>query len=75
MYKAQRRLYLFSEGSVLRAYDVDLGFAPLGHKRFDGDGKTPEGSYIIDRRNPNSDYYLSIGISYPNEADSAYALA
>ena len=50
MYKAQRRLYLFSEGSVLRAYDLDLGFAPVGHKRFDGDGKTPEGSYIIDRR-------------------------
>lgn len=75
VYKAQRRLYLFSGDSVLRAYDVDLGFAPVGHKQFDGDGKTPEGSYIIDRRNPDSDYFLSIGISYPNEADMAYALA
>jgi hypothetical protein len=49
------------------------GFAPEGHKQFEGDGKTPEGEYIIDRRNPNSRFHLSIGISYPNAADRAFA--
>jgi murein L,D-transpeptidase YafK len=75
VHKAQRRLLLFSGDSVLRAYRIDLGFAPVGHKQVDGDGRTPEGAYVIDRRNPDSTYYLSIGISYPNAADVAYALA
>jgi hypothetical protein len=52
---------------------VELGFDPLGHKFQEGDGRTPEGEYIIDRRNPNSEFYLSIGIDYPNEADIAAA--
>jgi murein L,D-transpeptidase YafK len=58
---------------VLKKYDVDLGFAPRGHKQIEGDGRTPEGSYFIDRRNPNSAYHLSLGISYPNAKDIAYA--
>lgn len=58
---------------VLKSYKVELGFEPNGHKQFEGDGRTPEGTYIIDRRNPNSAFHLSLGISYPNEADMAYA--
>ena len=73
LYKSRRRLYLLGKDAVLREFPVNLGFAPVGHKQFEGDGRTPEGSYIIDRRNPNSEYYLSIGISYPNAADIAYA--
>jgi murein L,D-transpeptidase YafK len=46
-----------------------LGFAPDGHKVVEGDGKTPEGLYRIDRRNPNSRFHLSLGISYPNAED------
>ncbi len=75
IYKAQRLLVLDSEDRVLRTYPIGLGFAPAGHKQFEGDGRTPEGSYVIDRRNPDSTYHLSIGISYPNAADVAFAEA
>lgn len=75
LYKSERRLVLDGAGGVLHTYPVGLGFAPAGHKQFEGDGRTPEGSYVIDRRNPNSLFHLSIGISYPNEADRAFAWA
>lgn len=71
--KTARKMQLFNNDKVLKTYNVGLGFAPVGHKQFEGDGKTPEGLYYIDRRNPNSRYHLSIGISYPNQADIAYA--
>ncbi|MGY9045610.1 hypothetical protein P775_02085 [Puniceibacterium antarcticum] len=71
--KGSRKLYLLHDQRVLRAYDIGLGFAPTGHKRVEGDGKTPEGTYIIDRRNPNSRFHLSIGVSYPNVFDRALA--
>jgi murein L,D-transpeptidase YafK len=73
IYKESRRMYLMHHEQVLQAYDVGLGFAPAGHKQVEGDGRTPEGDYYIDRRNPNSRFYLSLGISYPNAADRAYA--
>lgn len=73
--KGRRRLYLMNEARVLKQYRFELGFAPVGHKQFQGDGKTPEGLYLIDRRNPRSEFHLSIGISYPNDADRAYARA
>lgn len=73
--KSARRMYLLHGSQVLKAYDIDLGTAPVGPKQFEGDGKTPEGGYFIDRRNPNSTYHLSLGISYPNDADSAFAAA
>jgi murein L,D-transpeptidase YafK len=67
--KSQRRMYLLHHDKVLESYAIDLGYAPVGTKQFEGDGKTPEGSYIIDRRNPNSDFHLSLGISYPTPED------
>ncbi|KIC20571.1 L,D-transpeptidase family protein [Leisingera sp. ANG-Vp] len=73
--KGARKLYLLHNDEILREYEVELGFAPLGHKQFEGDGKTPEGTYLIDRRNPNSSYHLSVGISYPNGQDRAHARA
>lgn len=73
--KSARKLYLMHGDEILREYKVDLGFAPLGPKRYEGDGKTPEGTYVIDRRNPNSRYHLSVGISYPNNQDRALAQA
>ncbi|WP_375253783.1 murein L,D-transpeptidase family protein [Yoonia sp.] len=75
LYKSGRRLVLDGAEGVLRTYPVGLGFAPVGHKQFEGDGRTPEGAYRIDRRNPNSLFHLSIGISYPNAADRAFARA
>lgn len=73
--KADRKMYLLNGNRVLKSYDIALGFQPMGHKQFEGDGKTPEGTYLIDRRNPNSSYHLSLGVSYPNANDRIYALA
>ncbi|MGB8814233.1 MAG: L,D-transpeptidase family protein, partial [Paracoccaceae bacterium] len=73
--KGARKLYLLHNADVLEAYDVALGFAPVGHKQFEGDGKTPEGTYFISHKNPRSNYHLSVGISYPNDADRAFAQA
>ncbi|MFN7224175.1 MAG: murein L,D-transpeptidase family protein [Paracoccaceae bacterium] len=75
VHKGERKMYLLHHEKVLKSYNVALGFAPDGHKQFEGDGKTPEGTYRIDRRNPNSEFHLSIGISYPNQADREYAAA
>lgn len=71
--KEARRLYLLSGQNVIKTYKIGLGFSPVGHKAVEGDGRTPEGRYIINRRNPNSQFYLSIGISYPNSQDIARA--
>lgn len=73
--KAERRMFLMHKNKVLKDYRFGLGFAPVGDKKVRGDGKTPEGDYFIDRRNPNSKFYLSIGISYPNPRDVAEAKA
>ncbi len=71
--KSALKMNLFHNEDVLKTYDISLGFAPIGPKQVEGDGKTPEGRYYIDRRNPNSSFHLSLGISYPNEKDIAYA--
>ncbi len=73
--KADRRMFLLHNEDILKAYNFHLGFAPEGHKQVRGDGKTPEGSYLIDRRNPRSAFHLSVGISYPNAQDIARARA
>lgn len=73
--KGARRLYLLHNSRVLKQYRFDLGFAPVGDKKIEGDGKTPEGLYTINRRNPNSSYHLSLGISYPDARDVAEAKA
>lgn len=66
--KAARTLRLLKQGKVLREYTVALGFAPKGPKQVEGDGKTPEGRYRIDSRNPHSKYHLSLHVSYPTPA-------
>ncbi|MBD3665258.1 L,D-transpeptidase family protein [Sulfitobacter aestuariivivens] len=73
--KEERRMYLMHHDKVLTHHKVKLGFTPVGHKTFEGDGRTPEGRYVIDRRNPNSRFHLSLGISYPNQKDVETALA
>ena len=73
--KSQRRMMLLHHNRVLEDYRIKLGFAPVGHKAFEGDGRTPEGLYRIDRRNPNSRFHLSVGIDYPNARDIETARA
>lgn len=71
--KSERQLHLLRGGEVWKTYHIGLGFSPKGHKERQGDGRTPEGDYILDWRNPKSDYYLSIHISYPDAKDTARA--
>ena len=76
IHKARRRLELWSAGQLVHAIgDIQLGDAPRGPKRFEGDERTPEGLYRIDWANPRSRYYLSLHISYPDRRDRAYAAA
>jgi murein L,D-transpeptidase YafK len=67
--KKKRLLLLFKDGEILREYRVAIGRNPVGTKTRQGDNKTPEGEYILDRRNPHSKFYRSIHISYPNADD------
>jgi hypothetical protein len=71
--KGARRLYLFNRGRVIAEYPIKLGLSPKGHKQYEGDFRTPEGVYYLSRRNPSSEFFLSVEISYPNEADRARA--
>ena len=74
--KSDRVLTLFADGRPYRNYlGLQLGDAPEGHKQFEGDERTPEGRYTIDYGNPESSYYLSLHISYPNAADREFAAA
>lgn len=71
--KADRVMRLSVGETVVRSYDIALGFNPIGHKLRRGDGRTPEGRYRIDRRNPRSAFHLSLGISFPSRDDIARA--
>lgn len=73
--KQDRRLYLMAGDEVVRSYRIGLGDNPTGHKLYEGDERTPEGSYTLDWRNANSDFYKSIHISYPNDNDRELASA
>lgn len=67
--KSERKMWLIAKGKKYREYDISLGDSPVGHKEQEGDEKTPEGNYIIDYRNPNSSYHLSLHITYPRKQD------
>lgn len=67
--KSDRRLYLLKDTRVLKSYRISLGANPTGHKQQEGDMRTPEGEYMIDYRNPKSQFHLSLHISYPNARD------
>lgn len=71
--KAKRRLTLYDGATAVRSYPISLGGNPLGHKRQEGDRRTPEGLYALDWRNPNSKFHLSLHVSYPDAADRVSA--
>lgn len=73
--KAKKKLLLYSEERLLRAYPVKLGLNSEGEKVRQGDKRTPEGSYYICMKNPRSKYYLSLGLSYPSIEDAERGLA
>lgn len=71
--KSARRLSLYRQGQLLKSYHASLGRAPVGPKQREGDGRTPEGTYVIDSRMDHTPYYLALHISYPNARDRAQA--
>lgn len=73
VHKEDREMMVYSNGKLLKTYDIALGFRPEGKKHFQGDGKTPEGVYYINDKNPNSIAHKNLGVSYPNYEDIKYA--
>jgi murein L,D-transpeptidase YafK len=67
--KSDRRLRLMRGRAVLYEFPISLGWNPVGHKLYEGDGRTPEGRYTLDYFNTQSAFYRSIHISYPNGVD------
>jgi murein L,D-transpeptidase YafK len=73
--KGERKLHLMQNGRIFKTFRVALGIMPVGDKLKEGDFKTPEGRYLLDLKNPDSDYFLSIRISYPDVQDRREAEA
>jgi murein L,D-transpeptidase YafK len=73
VHKSDRKLELLHGSTVVRTYKVALGLNPIGTKERSGDFRTPEGAYRLVRRNPRSDYFLSMQVSYPNDTDLKHA--
>lgn len=73
--KNDRKLHLLKDGVAFRTFQIALGISPVGDKEQEGDQKTPEGVYTLDGRNSDSDYFLSIHISYPSAADRLDAIS
>ena len=71
--KSDRKMWLIKDGQRYKEYRISLGDNPIGHKQQEGDERTPEGRYIIDYRNPQSSYHLSLHITYPNDEDKRRA--
>ena len=71
--KSERRLLLMRGDEIMKSARIALGLAPSGHKREEGDFRTPEGDYQLAERNSNSDFFLSIRVSYPNGVDERNA--
>lgn len=67
--KSARVLHLMNDGEIFRTFKIALGIRPDGDKKEEGDLRTPEGEYLLDTRNPESDFFLSIHVSYPSAAD------
>lgn len=73
VFKQQRKLVLYSHGKEIKSYHVALGSEPVGPKSRQGDHRTPEGSYVLDRKNDKSRFYRAFHISYPNPQQEAEA--
>jgi murein L,D-transpeptidase YafK len=72
--KADRALEVYRDSALLHRFRIGLGNTPVGDKEKSGDGKTPEGNFYVCVKNPQSRFYLSLGISYPDSEDAARGL-
>lgn len=73
VYKAKREMHLYSGNRLIKTVPIALGRNPVLPKQHKGDGRTPEGRYYVTWRNPNSQYTLSLLLSYPNQRDKKRA--
>lgn len=73
--KKERRLFLYAGNSLIKSYPIALGKNPVGQKQREGDSRTPEGIYTLDWRNPNSRFFRSIHVDYPNQQQIQQARA
>jgi len=73
--KNERKMYLLKDQKIIKTYPIALGPNPVGQKEYEGDGRTPEGTYTLDWQKWNSSTFHSYHISYPNKIDSARAKA
>ena len=71
--KNKRQMEVYNHRQLVKVYHVCLGPNPIGPKHFRNDGKTPEGIYSINGKNPNSHYHKCLAVSYPNAEDVRYA--
>ena len=71
--KSERKMYLLSAGEIVKVYEIALGANPKGHKKQEGDEKTPEGEYTLDYKKEDSSFYRAMHVSYPNAVDIANA--
>ena len=65
---------LYSNNKLVRVYRVGLGTDPVNDKTKEGDRRTPEGEFYIFTKNERSQFYLSLGVSYPNAEDAERGL-
>ena len=70
VHKARRELLFYSGEALLRTYRVGLGLKPVPPKEREGDRATPEGSYVVCMKNPQSEFLLSLGLNDPNAVDA-----
>ena len=71
--KSKRRMYLLKGDEVVQEFRIALGKEPKGHKRFEGDNRTPEGEYTLDYIMERSEFYRSVHINYPRSSDRQWA--
>lgn len=73
IWKQQRKMVAFSAGKPVKTYNIALGSNPEGHKEVEGDGRTPEGTYVISSKSTESRFHMNLGVSYPDQSDVSNA--
>lgn len=73
--KSEGTMHAYAKGKLVKVYTIAIGKNSIGDKEHEGDKRTPEGSYYINGKNPNSGYHKNLGISYPDKKDQQEARA
>ncbi len=74
IYKEKRRLYVIQSNVMVRDYPIGLGFHPVGDKEIEGDGRTPEGDFLICMKSPVGRFSKALVLNYPDRKHAERAL-